>query len=467
VAFGIINVNEGPLTYGILNSSVNEDAGLQLITTAASFHDPDLESLTYTVTTVSQTAGLLDSVSINANTGVLSVQAKTNAFGTAVLRVTATDTAGATVSSQFTHSVIAVNDAPVLLNYSGETFSGQPLTATTPGLLLGATDVDNSSISAVLIQGPSHGTVTIRPDGSFTYTPATGYFGSDSFRFAGSDGQTTGATMTASLFVQAPLVGGSTSGGTSAGNSAGTTATSSGTATTNSTSGTSSTTSTASSSSGTSSATGAPAGNAIAAYSTSEEDDELLVIGVSAAANSDDEDMAGFVPQVQIQEGDAGKTLATSAPVSQTATDRDAGRRYSFGEAYPGASGSMSQRWDVHTALTPVEIQRQEFYRELAARTEEQIDSFEKKLSRNVSMDGRVVGSVGVVTTGFSVGYLIWAVRGGMLLSGVLSQIPAWTMLDPLMVIDGEGKDDDKESLQTIMDREQARLNKASPPQKT
>jgi hypothetical protein len=437
-----------------------------LITTAASFHDPDLESLTYTVTTVSQTAGLLDSVSINANTGVLSVQAKTNAFGTAVLRVTATDAAGATVSSQFTHSVIAVNDAPVLLNYSGETFSGQPLTATTPGLLLRATDVDDSSISVVLIQGPSHGTVTIRPDGSFTYTPATGYFGSDSFRFAGSDGQTTGATMTASLFVQAPLVGGGTSGGTSSGNSTGTTTTSSGTATTNSTSGTSSTTSTASSSSGTGNTTGAPAANAIAAHSTSEEDDEQLAIGVSAAANSDD-DMAGFVPQVQIQEGDAGRTLATSASASTTATDRDAGRRYSFGEAYTGASGSMSQRWDVHTALTPLELQRQEFYRELAARTEEQIDSFEKKLSRNVSMDGRVVGSVGVVTTGFSVGYLIWAVRGGMLLSGVLSQIPAWTMLDPLMVIDGEGKDDDKESLQTIMDREQARLNKATPPPKT
>jgi hypothetical protein len=46
-----------------------------------------------------------------------------------------------------------------------------------------------------------------------------------------------------------------------------------------------------------------------------------------------------------------------------------------------------------------------------------------------------------------------------MLLSGVLSQIPAWTMLDPLMVIDGDGKDDDKESLQTLLDRQQAKLN--------
>ena len=182
---------------------------------------------------------------------------------------------------------------------------------------------------------------------------------------------------------------------------------------------------------------------------------------------NNDELSAGFQPQVQVAESDDSKKLINAAAASPSATDREVNRRYSFGEVYGGNSGTSSAHWDAHTALTPQELQRQQFYRELAARTEEQIDSFEQKLSRNVSMDGRVVGSVGVVTTGFSVGYLIWAVRGGMLLSGVLSQIPAWTMLDPLMVIDGEGKDDDKESLQTIMDREQARLNKTTPPVKT
>ena len=108
-------------------------------------------------------------------------------------------------------------------------------------------------------------------------------------------------------------------------------------------------------------------------------------------------------------------------------------------------------------------MQRQQIYRELQIRSEEQISDFEEKLTNNVPLHGRVVGSVGVVTTGFSVGYLIWAVRGGMLLSGVLSQIPAWTMLDPLMVIDGDGKDDDKESLQMIMDRAQEKLRANSP----
>jgi hypothetical protein len=70
-----------------------------------------------------------------------------------------------------------------------------------------------------------------------------------------------------------------------------------------------------------------------------------------------------------------------------------------------------------------------------------------------------VVGSVGVVTTGFSVGYLFWAIRGGMLVSGLLAQVPAWTMLDPLLVIDGDQKDEDKESLQNLMDRQQAKMN--------
>lgn len=173
------------------------------------------------------------------------------------------------------------------------------------------------------------------------------------------------------------------------------------------------------------------------------------------------------MPQTQVQEADGGRKLLGVLPAGSLGTDRGSLRRYSFGVMHSNTAGTSSQLWDAHKALTPQELQRQQFYRELAARTEEQIDSFEQKLSRNVSLDGRVVGSVGVVTTGFSVGYLIWAVRGGMLLSGVLSQIPAWTMLDPLMVIDGEGKDDDKETLQTIMDREQARLNKTTVPVKT
>ena len=470
VAFAVRNVNELPTTSGISDVTVNEDAGLRSVSLATRFADPDNESLAFSVTTVSQSVGLLDDATINGTTGTLNWQAASNAFGTAVLRVTATDAAGASVSTRFTITVQPVNDAPILLNYSGSTFAGHALTVTAPGVLLDSSDVDNSSISAVLIQAPLHGTVTLRADGSFTYVPATSYFGTDSFQFAGSDGLTTGATMTASIVVQPPFIATGSSGTTSTDNRSTTTSENASGSTTNSTiSGTGSGSSTSSTSNGTTNATAALAGYGITGSTNhSDDDNSLLTSGAPGQGNSHDDAMtAGFLPQVQVTEGDGSKKLVSSAAGNLSSTDRETARRYSSGDIYGSDSETTSEHWDTHTALTPLELQRQQFYRELAARTEEQIDSFEKKLSRNVSMDGRVVGSVGVVTTGFSVGYLIWAVRGGMLLSGVLSQIPAWTMLDPLLVIDGEGKDDDKESLQTIMDREQARLNKTPSPTKT
>ena len=45
-----------------------------------------------------------------------------------------------------------------------------------------------TTLTAALVSGPAHGSVTLNPDGSFTYTPAAGYCGADSFAYAASDG---------------------------------------------------------------------------------------------------------------------------------------------------------------------------------------------------------------------------------------------------------------------------------------
>jgi VCBS repeat-containing protein len=44
-----------------------------------------------------------------------------------------------------------------------------------------------TSISSILVTGPAHGTLTLAPGGSFTYTPANGWFGSDSFTYKDKD----------------------------------------------------------------------------------------------------------------------------------------------------------------------------------------------------------------------------------------------------------------------------------------
>jgi VCBS repeat-containing protein len=44
------------------------------------------------------------------------------------------------------------------------------------------------TLTALLVDGPHHGTLTLADDGGFTYSPDTDYVGSDSFTYRASDG---------------------------------------------------------------------------------------------------------------------------------------------------------------------------------------------------------------------------------------------------------------------------------------
>ena len=76
---------------------------------------------------------------------------------------------------------------------------GTPLVVTAPGVLAGATDPDRDPLGAAPVSSPSHGSVSLDPDGSFTYTPHEGYEGADSFAFLVSDGR--GGMATATVFL--------------------------------------------------------------------------------------------------------------------------------------------------------------------------------------------------------------------------------------------------------------------------
>ena len=59
-------------------------------------------------------------------------------------------------------------------------------------------DANGNLFTAQLVHDPSHGTVALNPDGSFTYTPSTQYTGTDSFTYqdVGADGTSNVATVT-------------------------------------------------------------------------------------------------------------------------------------------------------------------------------------------------------------------------------------------------------------------------------
>src|SRR5207247_4119985 len=63
-----------------------------------------------------------------------------------------------------------------------------PLSVTSAsGVLMNDTDVDGDTLTAVLVAGPAHGTLTFNANGSFTYTPAANYNGADSFTYKARD----------------------------------------------------------------------------------------------------------------------------------------------------------------------------------------------------------------------------------------------------------------------------------------
>ncbi len=72
------------------------------------------------------------------------------------------------------------------------------------------------------------------------------------------------------------------------------------------------------------------------------------------------------------------------------------------------------------------------------------LEEIQRLIEEQTSGHQTAVASSIALTTGLSVGYVIWLVRGGLLLSSVLSAMPAWQMIDPLPVLTrSRGRDDD------------------------
>jgi VCBS repeat-containing protein len=93
------------------------------------------------------------------------------------------------------------NAAPVANNDSA---SGNEDSTISGNVLTNDTDADGNSLTVTglsPISGPSHGTLTLNADGSFTYTPNANYSGSDSFTYQATDSVSTSNTATVTITV--------------------------------------------------------------------------------------------------------------------------------------------------------------------------------------------------------------------------------------------------------------------------
>src|SRR4029079_12487281 len=102
-----------------------------------------------------------------------------------------------------TIAVGAVNDAPVAGDDSYSTTEDAPITIAAPGVLGNDTDLDGNPLTAAVVVGPANGTLVLNANGSFTYTPAANFNGSDSFTYRANDGSVGSNVATVSMTVSA------------------------------------------------------------------------------------------------------------------------------------------------------------------------------------------------------------------------------------------------------------------------
>jgi VCBS repeat-containing protein len=97
--------------------------------------------------------------------------------------------------------VTAVNDTPVAQDDSYSLSEDGSLTVPAAGLLANDSDGDGDALTAALVSGPAHGTLSLNADGSFTYTPDADYNGADSFTYKANDGTANSPVATVDLTV--------------------------------------------------------------------------------------------------------------------------------------------------------------------------------------------------------------------------------------------------------------------------
>ncbi|WP_347870647.1 tandem-95 repeat protein, partial [Plantibacter sp.] len=101
-------------------------------------------------------------------------------------------------------SITSVNDAPGASADSHTVVEDGILRiSAASGVLTNDTDAEGNSLTAVLVSGVSHGTLTVNADGSFTYTPTANYSGTDSFTYKANDGTSDSNTVTVTLTITA------------------------------------------------------------------------------------------------------------------------------------------------------------------------------------------------------------------------------------------------------------------------
>ena len=198
----IASINDGPITNPEAISVINGGTITTLndgTTTSVLDNDSDPENNPITAELVTTTVN--GTLILNAN-GTFSYTHDGSSTSTDTFFYRATDgfIAGNTVSV-----TIYINDPPVAVTETIAVLEAGTATTLNDGvttsLLANDTDGDVDPLTAVLVTNPTEGTLTLNPDGTFSYVHGGGNLSSDSFTYSANDGKINSAPVAVNITV--------------------------------------------------------------------------------------------------------------------------------------------------------------------------------------------------------------------------------------------------------------------------
>ena len=451
VTIRINDVNETPNDIVLAGMSVQENSAGGTFVGSLSGSDPDAgDSLTFSLI---NSAGGRFTIDAGTNTLRVANGASLNfeVNPTHIIAVRTTDTAGHYYDKSFTITIINVNDAPVAVADQYVTTQLTALHATSAnGVLTNDHDEDGSRLSVIVVNGPVDGTLAMSADGTFYYTPTTVFTGTDSFTYQVTDGQLNSSIVTVTINVLQTISAGSgansgNTGSTGSGSSSGTTTGSGGGTTTG----------------------GSPTNNGGTSVNhTDGTATTAIPVTVASAGRTQGLGLETIVEALEesLKESRADQVNADAGQASQLASMVIAGltgeyqqpasaERRSGLVSVGSAARFATSLFGGTVAVVPTDaiVSFSQFIFDQSRHAEQQTNTRESEIT-----SGKIfVGSTAVVSTSISVGYVIWILRGGSLLTAFVSALPTWSSFDPLPVLQSFDKhnDDDDDTFLSIATR--------------
>ncbi len=331
---------------------------------------------------------------IDANTGIVtaigSLDFETAASHTVIIQATSAD--GSVASQAFLIDVLNVNEAPVAFDDGYGTVTGTAITLTGPSPVANDNDVDGDALVIQVVSAPTSGTLTIDAFGNLIYTPDSGFFGNDTITYRADDGSLTSNLATIQITVNAGVATG-----------------------------------------------GDPDPEPtpdLPPPDTDGDDDRITKDNRHDTKSEDDRDPSSDGSTVTQNAQDVSWL---EVGISQTSDESVVGSQDPEQEQIGAIRDYFlwqSSRYIETVTLQSLELEM--FERLLQLDLEQAIvwqQWDESRMDDEGSTYTFYVGTAGVTASLLSVGYVLWALRGGALLAAISSSLPSWRLVDPAALL--------------------------------